>query len=92
MKIMKYLYKDSFNTLATILISTLCFFLYLQSGVFDNAGMAAMILKWLPAAIGAITLMAYFFTRLCNVDWAWKLTVLGAVLNILLVLTSFLSG
>jgi len=30
--------------MATVLISLLCYFLYLQSGVFDDAGMAANIL------------------------------------------------
>jgi hypothetical protein len=51
--------------------------------------MAADILKWLPIAIGVVTLMTYFFTRLCNVNWGWKMTVLGALLNMLLVLTAF---
>jgi hypothetical protein len=51
--------------------------------------MAANVLKWLPIAIGVVTLMSYFFTRLCNVNWGWKMTVLGAFLNILLVLAAF---
>lgn len=88
-KITKYLYSDTYNTMATLLISSLCYFLYLQSGVLDNARMAADILKWLPIAIGVVTLMTYFFTRLCNVNWGWKMTVLGALLNMLLVLTAF---
>ena len=86
---MKYLYSDTCNTIATALISLLCYFLYLQSGVLGDMGMAAKILKWLPMAIGAVTLMAYFFTRLCNVNWGWKMTVLGSLVNILLVLSAF---
>ena len=86
---MKYLYSDTFNTIATLFISLLCYFLYLQSGVLDDMGMAAKILKWLPIAIGAVSLMAYFFTRLCNVNWGWKITILGALVNILLVLSAF---
>lgn len=89
MKITKYLYSDTYNTIATVLISLLCYFLYLQSGVLEKTGMAANILKWLPIAIGFVTLMTYFFTRLCNVNWGWKMTVLGALLNMLLVLTAF---
>lgn len=85
----KYLYSDTYNTIATVLISLLCYFLYLQTGVLDDMGMAAKILKWLPIAIGAVTLMAYFFTRLCNVNWGWKMTVLGALVNFLLVLSAF---
>ncbi len=86
---MKYLYSDTYNTIATVLISLLCYFLYLQTGVLDDMGMAAKILKWLPIAIGAVTLLTYFFTRLCNVNWGWKMTVLGALVNILLVLSAF---
>jgi len=69
---MKYLYSDTYNTMATVLISLLCYFLYLQSGVLEDVGMASKILKWLPIAIGAVTLLAYFFTRLCHVNWGGK--------------------
>ena len=88
-KITKYLYSDTYNTIAMVLISSLCCFLYLQSGVLENAVMAANILKRLPIVIGLVTLMTFFFTRLCNVNWGWKMTVLGALLNILLVLAAF---
>ena len=91
MKITKYLYNDTYNTLATVLISTLCYFLFLQSGVLENMAMAAMILKWLPVAIGVVTIMTYFFTRICNVNWGWKMTIVGAFLNILLVLAALLN-
>ncbi|MDX5583819.1 MAG: hypothetical protein QNK20_02665 [Aureibaculum sp.] len=40
----KYLYSDTYKTMATVLILLLRYFLYLQSGVFDDAGMAANIL------------------------------------------------
>ena len=89
---MKYLYSDTYNTIATVLISLLCYFLYLQSGVLDDMGIADKILKWLPMAIGAVTLMAYFFTRLCNVNWGWKMTVLGTLVNILLVLSALFNN
>ena len=88
-KMVKYIYNDVYNTLVTVTISVLCFFLYLQSGVLENIGLAAKILKWLPIAIGLLTLMTYFFTRLCSVNWGWKMTVLGSLINILLILTAF---
>lgn len=90
-KMIKYLYSDTYNTIVTVFISSLCYFLYLQSGVLTDLGMAANILKWLPIAIGVVTLMTYFFTRLCSVNWGWKMTVLGNLINILLVITAFLS-
>lgn len=89
LKMIKYIYNDVYNTLVTVIISVLCFFLFLQSSVLNDLGMVAMVLKWLPVAIGVVTLMAYLFTRLCNVNWGWKMTVLGAVINILLVLTAY---
>ena len=60
-KITKYLYSDTYNTIAMVLISSLCCFLYLQSGVLENAVMAANILKRLPIVIGLVTLMTFFY-------------------------------
>ena len=92
MKMVKYIYNDVYNTLVTVIISLLCFLLFLQSSVLDDMGMAAKILKWLPVAIGVVTLMTYFFTKLCNVNWGWKMTVLGSLINILLVSTAFFAN
>lgn len=91
MKTSQYLQKNSYNILATIIITLICHFLYHLSGVLDDTVVAAKLLKWLPIAIGVVTIMTYYFAKLCNVNWAWKMTVLGAFINILLVLTSFFS-
>lgn len=86
---MKYLQSSLYNTLFTILVSTIAFILYHQSGALENAGMAAMLLNWLPIAIGLVTIMGYFFAKVCKASWSWKISILGAFFNILLVISAY---
>ena len=84
-------HKISYNVLGTILISIICFYLYHQSGVMDNAGMAAIILNWIPFMVGIFTLMIYFITRAIKKEYAWIITLLGGLFNIAIVVSAFMS-
>jgi len=58
---------------------------YLHEGI----GMAALFLNWLPLAIGVITLIFYLITRLITEKYGWILTLLGASINVFLVISAY---
>ena len=60
---MKYLTSKRQNIIVTLLFSNVCFVVYHYSGILGNAGMAAIILNWLPIIIGLMTVALYFIVR-----------------------------
>ena len=86
---MKYLRSKKQNLFLTVFVTIACFILYHKSGVLDNAGMAAIILNWLPILIGLITIAVYFITNVVSSKFSWIVTHLGNLMNVILVLSAF---
>jgi len=86
---MEALQDRKYNVLFILLIATLSFFLYHQSGILEGAGMAAIILNWLPLLIGVGTLIFYFIATALFRRQAWIITALGCLFNIALVISAF---
>jgi len=86
---MKYLHHKLYNVLFIIVTTIICFYLYHASGVLDGVGMAALFLNWLPIMIGIITLIFYLITRLITEKYGWILSLLGALINVFLVISAF---
>ncbi|MEM8523843.1 MAG: hypothetical protein AAGG68_04325 [Bacteroidota bacterium] len=80
------------NVLLILAIAVLCFFLYHQSGILEDAGMAAIILNWFPLIIGLGTLLFYFIGTALFKKYAWIITALGCLLNIMIVITAFVKA
>lgn len=89
---MKYFSSKKQNLFITILISFVCLVIFHKSGVLDKAGMAAIVLNWLPIIIGFITIVIYFIANAVSRKYAWIVTVLGNVFNILITLKAFWSN
>jgi len=47
---------------------------------YSGAGMAAIIIKWIPAIIGIITLLFYFISRLITKKYNWVISIIGVIL------------
>lgn len=89
---MKYLASKRQNLIITLLFSNVCFVVYHYSGILGNAGIAAIILNWMPIIIGLMTIALYFVVRAISEKHAWLVTVFGNLLNLTLVLNAFLSA
>lgn len=90
-KKMKYLSSNKRNVFITVFITIACFILYHKSGVLDNAGMAAIILNWLPIIIGLVTIVIYFIINVISSKYSWIVMLLGNLFNLVLVLSAFWS-
>ncbi len=44
---------------------------------YSGAGMAKVIIKWIPALIGVSTLIIYFVSRLFTKKYNWIISVVG---------------
>ena len=44
---------------------------------YSGTGMAAIILKWVPALIGITTLLLYFISRLFTKKYNWIISLIG---------------
>jgi len=86
---MKYLTSKKQNIVVTIVLSIICFALLHSSGSLDNAGMAAIFLNWLPIIIGLMTIVVYFIASVISDKYAWIVTVVGNVFNLIIVLRAF---
>lgn len=86
---MKYLKSKKQNVIATTLVSIVCFALLHTSGALDTAGMAAIILNWLPLIIGLATIIMYLMANAITKKNAWMVTLLGNLLNLVVVIRSF---
>ena len=86
---MKYLSSKRQNIIITLLFSNVCFIVYHYSGILGNAGMAAIILNWLPIIIGLVTIALYFIISAISEKHAWMVTVFGNLLNLTLVINAF---
>jgi len=89
---MKNLQNKKYNLIFIILFSLLSFYLYHKSDALDNAGMAAIILNWLPLVFGLMSMILFFVIRIFSNKYAWVGTLIGVMLNVLLVYSAFTSG
>jgi hypothetical protein len=46
---------------------------------YSDAGMVAIILKWVPALIGITTLLLYFVSRLFIKKYNWIISLVGII-------------
>ena len=88
---MHLLKNNTVNILFTVVISIICFIALHSSNALENAGMAAIILNWVPFIIGFCTLVVYLLCRLITKKYAWIVTILGNLMNISILLSSIFS-
>lgn len=89
---MENLQNRNYNLIFILLFSAISFLVYHQSGALDNAGMAALILNWLPLIFGLFSLILFFIIRLFSKKYAWIGTLAGVILNTGLISSAFLSA
>ena len=44
---------------------------------YSGVGMTAIILKWIPAIIGVLTLLLYFVSRIFTKKYNWIISIIG---------------
>ncbi len=86
---MKYLHHKLYNVVFIVVTTIVCFYLYHASGVLEGVGMAALVLNWLPLMIGIVTLVFYLITRSITEKYGWVLSLLGALINVFLVVSAY---
>jgi len=86
---MKYLASKKYNLLLTIFITILCFILFHKSGILEGAGMAALILNWIPIIIGILTFVLFLIIYTFTKKYAWIVIALGNTLNLILIIKAF---
>jgi len=86
---MKYLSTKKSNILLTILIAIISSLCIIYSGVLDNAGMAVIILIWIPTIIGLVTIIVFLLTTLMTKKYAPIVSIVGNILNLILGIGSF---
>ena len=80
---MKHIYdQPKWNVLASIIIAIVSFVILYNSKSMETAGMAFIVLIWIPFVIGAIAIIVYFLSRLVGHQFNWVITFLGAILNL----------
>jgi len=52
------------------------------SANYSGAGMAAIIIKWIPAIIGLGTIVIYLISRLITKKYNWIITIIGIIFMI----------
>ncbi|GEM_PF-2534555 len=83
--------KPLWNVLTIIVASIILNTFYIKrGGVPDDAGMAALVLNWVPIFMGLFTIVIYLISRLMTKKRNWIITVLGMVLTLILVLSAIL--
>jgi len=88
---MKRLQKPWFNMVLTIAITLVCMVIYINSGVLDGAGMAALILNWVPVFFGLVAIIMYWIVRIFSKKRSWIVTIIGGVINIAYLLIALFS-
>ncbi|MEM1120005.1 MAG: hypothetical protein AAGJ18_06115 [Bacteroidota bacterium] len=74
-----------------ILFSLLLWGGYINAEALINTGMAVIILLWIPLMIGLFTLILYLLSRLVTKRRNWWITIFGMGLNLIYVISIFLS-
>ncbi len=68
-----------FNAIAIIIAEIIaCSITF--SADYSGAGMQAIIIKWIPAIIGVLTLFIYFASRLVLKKYNWGISLLGIII------------
>ncbi len=89
---MKKIESIKWNLLFTSVLALVCFLVLIYSPALEDAGMASIIVMWIPFLIGIVTIVFYFLIRLVSTKYAWVATFLGGLLNILLIVQSIFSN
>ena len=85
---MDYLKTTKSNILVSVIVAIICFIGLHQTDALKDAGMAAIILNWFPFIIGLFSIIIYLIFNFFTKKYAWIITVLGSLLNIVAVLSS----
>ena len=88
---MKFLSSKRNNIILTILLSIICILVIIYSEVPEGAGMATIIMVWLPAIIWIFTIVAYLIGNMISKKYAPIVTILGNLFNILIVASALWS-
>ena len=76
---LKVLNNPNYNIVAVIIAEIIgCAIAF--SADYSGAGMAAIILKWIPAIIGIATLFIYFISRLFTKKYNWVISIIGIII------------
>ena len=78
-----------YNIGAIAIVTIIGEILWIQSGVMDGAGMAALIGNWLPLIVGIGTMLCHMITRLATKQYAWIVSLLGVLFILFLVVRAF---
>ena len=81
--------KPWMNIIGVFLIAGLLWIPYIKSEVLASAGMAAIILNWMPFLIAIVTIIFYLISRLFTRKRNWIISLLGTIMNIIFVLSAF---
>lgn len=77
---------SKFNIIAIFIFETIgCAISF--SADYSGAGMAAILIKWIPAFIGLLTIIIYVISKLITKKYNWIITIFG----IILIVTSAIS-
>ncbi len=86
---MKYLKTFKANALTTFVIAVICFIILLKSNYLKNIGMAAVVVMWMPIFLGIVTFLIYSITNYFTKKYAYIVTILGGLWNILYVISIY---
>ncbi|WP_452597870.1 hypothetical protein [Pontimicrobium sp. MEBiC01747] len=77
-----------FNAIAIIIVEIIaCSITF--SVDYSNIGMASVIIKWIPAIIGVITLFIYFASRLVLKKYNWCISLLGIIIMLVVAINIY---
>lgn len=71
-----------FNAIAIIIVEIIACSITFSVDYF-NIGMASIIIKWIPAIIGVITLFIFFASRLVLKKYNWCISLLGIIIMLI---------
>jgi len=78
------------NFLAIAISSIAMWGIYINADVLKDAGMAAIILNWVPLIMGVVTMIIYGLSRFITKKRNWIISALGIGFTLIYVVMAFL--
>lgn len=73
-----------------VIVFALYTILYTYSDVVQDAGMAAIILMWIPAGIGLFTLVVYLVSKMFFKKNNWIISLIGILIGLIVTIAAYL--
>jgi len=74
--------KPLYNIAGITILTIIAYCVNANADYMDNAGMAAIVMVWLPVVIGAFFIGAYLLSRLFTKEKNWYITIVGELVLI----------